>query len=68
MKTTQELVFSCRTQKQNHLSLYSNNSVVKQVTPEKDFWMLLDIKVDLQDHLNNILNKLIRAIGLLCKL
>ena len=39
-----------------------------QSTTQKHFGMLLDVKLDFQEHLKNIYSKVNKTIGLLCKL
>ena len=47
--------------------LFNNNSV-KQVLSQKHLGMILDIKLNFQEHLENILNTVNKTIGLLRKL
>ena len=51
-----------------HPSIYFNNKSVKQVPPQKHLGMILDNKLNFQEHLKNILNKVNKITGLLRKL
>ena len=67
-KQAQEVIFSRKTQKTCHSSDYFNNKSVKQVPSQKRLGMILDTKLNFQEHLKNILNKVNKTIGLLRKL
>ena len=67
-KQAQEVVFSRKIQKTCHPSIYFNNKLVKQVPSQKHLEMILDIKLNFQERLKNILNKVNKTIGLLRKL
>ena len=67
-KQTQEVIFSRKIQKTCHLSIYFNNKSVKQVRSQKHLGLILDNKLDFQEHFKNILNKVNKTIGLLQKL
>ena len=54
--------------KPNHPSLNSNNTVVIQSTTHKHLGMILDTKLDFQEHLKDKLSKISETIGLLRKL
>ena len=51
-----------------HPSIYFNNKSVKQVPPQKHLGMILENKLNFQEHLKNILNKVNKMAGLLRKL
>ena len=67
-KQAQEVLFSRKIQKTCHPSIYFNNKSVKQVTSQKHLGLILDSKLNFQEHLQNILNKVNKTIGLLRKL
>ena len=67
-KQTQEVIFSWKLQKTNHNQVYFNHNSVQQVPPQKDLGMYLDTKLNFQEHLNNVLSKVNKTIGLLRKL
>ena len=50
-----------------HPSIYFNNKSVKQVPPQKHLGMILDNKLNFQEHLKNILNKANKAIWAIMK-
>ena len=67
-KQAQEVTFSRKIQKTCHPSIYFNNKSVKQVPSQKHLGLILDSKLNFQEHLQNILNKVNKTIGLLRKL
>ena len=67
-KQAQEVLFSRKIQKTCHPSIYFNNKSVKQVRSQKHLGLILDSKLNFQEHLQNILNKVNKTIGLLRKL
>ena len=67
-KQAQEVIFSRKLNKPNHLSLNFNNTVVIQSTTHKHLGMILDTKLDFQEHVKDKLSKISKAIGLLRKL
>ena len=67
-KHAKEVIFSRKIQKMCHPSIYFNNKSVKQVPPQKHLGMILDNKLNFQEHLKNILNKVNKITGLLRKL
>ena len=67
-KQVQEVIFSPKIQKTCHPSIYFNNKSVKQVPSQKHLGLILDNKLNFQEHLQNILNKVNKTIGLLRKL
>ena len=50
-KQAQEVIFSRKLNKPNHLSLNFNNTVVIQSATHKHLGMILDTKLDFQEHL-----------------
>ena len=67
-KQAQEVIFFRKIQKTCHPSIYFNNKSVKQVPSQKHLGMILDTKLNFQEHLKNVLNKVNKTIGLLRKL
>ena len=66
-KQAQEVIFSRMLQKTNHNQVYFDHNYVKQVPFQKHLGMYLDTKLNFQEHLNNVLSKLNKTIGLLRK-
>ena len=67
-KQAQEVLFSCRLQKSNHPSLTFNGTSVIQSEIQKHLIMFLDSILDFKEHMQNVLNKVSKTIGLLHKL
>ena len=67
-KQAQEVIFPRKIQKTCHPSIYVNNKSVTQVPSQKHLGLILDKKLNFQEHLKNILNKINKTIGLLHKL
>ena len=67
-KQTQEFLFSRKIQKSSQPSLIFNNNIVTQSLTQKHLGMFLDTKLDFQEHLKSIFNKVNKTIGLLRKL
>ena len=67
-KQAQEIIFSGKLNKPNHPSLNFNNTVVIQSTTHKHLGMILDTKLDFQEHLRDTLRKISKTIGLLGKI
>ena len=67
-KQAQEVIFSRKLNKPDHPSLNFNNMVVIQSTTHKHLGMILDTKLDFQEHLKDKLSKKSKTIGLLKKL
>ena len=64
-KQAQEVIFSRKLQKTNHNQVYFNHNFVKQVPSQKHHGVYLDTKLNFQEHLNNVLSKENKTIGLL---
>ena len=67
-KQAQEVLFSCRLQKSNHPSLTFNGTSVIQSEIQKHLIMFLDSILAFKEHMQNVLNKVSKTIGLLHKL
>ena len=66
-KQAQEVIFSRKRQNLNHNSIYFNHNIVQQVPSQKHLGMHLDTKLNFQEHLDNIMSKVDKTIGLLRK-
>ena len=67
-KQAQEVIFSRKLQKISHPSIYFNNIPIEQVSSQKHLGMILDAKLNFQEHIKNLLTKVNKTIGLLRKL
>ena len=67
-KQAQKVIYSRNTNKVYHSSLAFNNSTATQTTSQKHLSVILDSRSALNDHLNSVLSKTNKAIGLLWKL
>ena len=59
--------FSRKMTKTNHPTLIFSNNPVHQVAWQKHLGMFLDCKLNFEEHLKTIVNKINKTIGLLCK-
>ena len=67
-KQAQEIIFSRKRQNLNHDLIYFNHNLVQQVPSQKHLRMHLDTKLNFQEHLDNVMSKVDKSIGLLRKL
>ena len=67
-KQAQEVIFSRKLQKISHLPIYFNSNPIEQVSSKKHLGLILDTKLNFQEHIKNILTKVNKTIGLLQKL
>ena len=67
-KQDQEVIFSRKIKKLPRPSLVFNNNNVLQTSSQKHLGVKLDVKLTFDEHLNNVLNKVDKTIGLLRKL
>ena len=67
-KQAQEVIFSRRLQKSNHLSVTFNGTNVTQSEIQKPLEMFLDSKLDFKEHIQNVSNKVSKTIEFLRKL
>ena len=65
-KQAQEVIFSRKIKTLPHPSLVFNN-IVLQASSQKHLGVTLDVKLTFDEHLNNVLNKVNKTIGLLRK-
>ena len=56
-KQAQEVIFTPKLQKQDYLPLYFNNSSVKKACKQKHLGMLLDFRLDFQEHCKSLPRK-----------
>ena len=56
-KQAQEVIFSRKLQKISHPSIYFNNIPIEQVSSQKHLGMILDAKLNFQEHIKNLLTK-----------
>ena len=56
-KQVQEVIFFCKIRQTCYPSIYFYNKSVKQVPSQKHLGLILDNKLNFQEHLKNILNK-----------
>ena len=66
-KQAQEVIFSSKMTKTNQPTLVFNKNPVHQVALHKHLGMYLDCKLNFEEHLKTIINKIIKTIGLLRK-
>ena len=62
-KHAQEVIFSRKLQKSAYPPLHFNNIIVPQSTTQRHLGMLLDVKLDFQEHVKNIYSKVNKTIG-----
>ena len=67
-KQSQEVIFSHKIKKLPHPPLVFNNNNVLRTSSQKHLVVTLDVKLTFDEHLNNVLNKVNKTIGLLRKL
>ena len=68
LKQAQEVIFSRKIKEINHLDLIFNNRAVNRVSCQKHLGLLLDQKLDFNEHLKAVISKVSRGVGLLRKL
>ena len=67
-KHAQEVIFSRKLQKISYHSIYFNNNPIEQVSTQKHLAIILDTKLNFQEHIKNILTKINKTTRLLRKL
>ena len=67
-KQAQKVTFPRKLNNPNHPSLNFNNTVIIQSTTHKYLGMILDTKLDFQEHLKDKFSKISKTIGILRKL
>ena len=66
-KQAQEVIFSHKINKPNHPPLTFNNNVIDSISHQKHLGVILDQKLNFQEHIEQILSKINRSLGLLRK-
>ena len=66
-KLAQEVIFFRKHQNSNHDSIYFDHNLFQQVPSEKYLGMHLDAKINFQEHLDSLMSKVDKTIGLLHK-
>ena len=67
-KQDQEVICSRKTNEVYHSPLIFNSSTVIQTVSQKHINTILDSRLTFNDHLNSVLSKTEKAMGLFCKL
>ena len=67
-KQAQEVIFSRKSKRSTHPPLVFNNNNVSQTYSQKHLGVILDFKLTFEEHLNNVLAKVNKAVSLLRKL
>ena len=67
LKQPQEVIFSGKITKTNKPTLIFNDNPVHQVALQKHLGMFLDCKLNFEEDLKTIVNKINKTRGLLCK-
>ena len=67
-KQAQEVIFSRKSKRSTHPPLVFNNNNVSQTYSQKHLGVILDFKLTFEEHLNNVLAKVNKAVDLLRKL
>ena len=66
-KQAQEVIFTRKLQKKDYPLLYFNDSSVKDTCTQKHLGMLLDFRLDFQEHWKSLLKKVNKTVALLRK-
>ena len=66
-KQAQEVIFTRKLQKKDYPPLYFNDSSVKETCTQKHLGMLLDFRLDFQEHWKSLLKKVNKTVTLLRK-
>ena len=67
-KQAEEVIFSWISKRSTHPPLVFNNNNVSQTFSQKQLGVILNFKLTFEEHLNNVLAKVNKAVGLLHKL
>ena len=67
-KQAEEVIFSWISKRSTHPPLVFNNNNVSQTFSQKQLGVILNFKLTFEEHLNNVLAKVNKAVGLLSKL
>ena len=66
-KQAQEVIFSKKLNKPVHPNLTFNNSQVSQTESQKHLGLILDNKLNFNEHLKGVLDKISKTMGFICK-
>ena len=66
-KQVQQVIFSCKSRRSTHAPLAFNNNNVSQSFSQKHLGVLLDFKLTFEDHINDLLFKVNKAVDLMRK-
>ena len=66
-KQVQEVIFSRKLRRPAHLPLQSNDSYVNQTNSQKHLGLVLDNKVNFEEHLQNVYKKATKTIAVISK-
>ena len=64
-KQAAQIIFSCKTEKQNHPKIYFNNVEVKRVSEHKHLGLILDSKLSFASHISEKISIARKGIGVL---
>ena len=67
LKQAQEVIVSRKITKTNHPTLIFNDNPTHQVALQKRLGMILDCKLNFEEHLKTIVNRINKTVGLLRK-
>ena len=67
-KPAQEVIFSRKLKTVPHPSIRFNNNPLSLWPAQKHLGLVLDLKLMFNEHINHILSKVNKSIGLLCKI
>ena len=67
-KHAQEVIFSRKSKRSTHPPLVFNNNNASQTYSQKHLGVILDFKLTFEEHLNNVLANVNKAVGFLRKL
>ena len=67
-KTYQEVLFSRKSQIQNHPTISLNNIEIEKSTYHKHLGVILDEKLNLKEHINSAISKVSKGISAIKKL
>ena len=67
-KQAQEVIFSRKSKRSTHPPLVFNNNNASQTYSQKHLGVILDFKLTFEEHLNNVLANVNKAVGFLRKL
>ena len=66
-KQAQEFIYKCKLQIKDYYTLYFNDSSVKETCKQKHLGMILDFRLDFQEHWKSLLKKVNKTVACLRK-